>query len=74
MKWKLKMGVYCTFLLGTINIIFCLVRFITIQTSTVDNVIPLSLVGVYHPSPEVYQANTYPLQSFGALSTATSVL
>ncbi|KAH8729887.1 hypothetical protein BGZ61DRAFT_492057 [Ilyonectria robusta] len=47
MKWKLKMGVYCTFLLGTINIIFCLVRFITIQTSTVDNVIPLSLVELW---------------------------
>ncbi|KAF7557617.1 hypothetical protein G7Z17_g567 [Cylindrodendrum hubeiense] len=47
MKWKLKMGVYCTFLLGTINIIFCLVRFITIQTNTVNNVIPLSLVELW---------------------------
>lgn len=45
MKWKLKMGVYCTFLLGLINIIFCLVRFITIQTSQVNSRLPLSLVG-----------------------------
>ncbi|KAH7157306.1 hypothetical protein B0J13DRAFT_581522 [Dactylonectria estremocensis] len=47
LKWKLKMGVYCTFLLGLINIIFCLVRFITIATSTADSVAPLSLVELW---------------------------
>ncbi|KAH6880690.1 hypothetical protein B0T10DRAFT_540223 [Thelonectria olida] len=47
MKWKLKVGVYCTFLLGLINIIFCLVRFITIQTSQVNSRLPLSLVELW---------------------------
>ncbi|KAM5353052.1 hypothetical protein ACJZ2D_017069 [Fusarium nematophilum] len=43
LRKTIKLGVYCTFLLGIINISFCLVRLITIQTSQVDNALPLSL-------------------------------
>ncbi|KAK7428278.1 hypothetical protein QQZ08_005175 [Neonectria magnoliae] len=47
MKWKLKVGVYCTFLLGIVNIVVCLVRFTTIETSVVRDSIPLSLVEIW---------------------------
>lgn len=41
---SLKIGVYCTFGLGIINMTFSLVRFITIQTAPVE-VLPFGLVG-----------------------------
>ncbi|KAF6827609.1 archaeal flagellin n-terminal-like domain-containing protein [Colletotrichum plurivorum] len=42
----LKIGVYCTFALGIINMTFSLVRFITIQTATVDD-LPFGLVQLW---------------------------
>ncbi|KAH6972899.1 hypothetical protein BKA56DRAFT_691521, partial [Ilyonectria sp. MPI-CAGE-AT-0026] len=44
MKTMMKTGVYCTFLLGLVNITFCLVRFVTIQTSLVNDAVPVSLI------------------------------
>lgn len=41
----MKTGVFCTFLLGIINMVFCLVRFISVETAAVDSSVPLSLVG-----------------------------
>ncbi|KAM5344620.1 hypothetical protein ACJ41O_013155 [Fusarium nematophilum] len=41
---SMKTGVFCTFLLGIINMVFCLVRFIQVQTSTVGSSVPLSLI------------------------------
>ncbi|KAM5347297.1 hypothetical protein ACJ41O_010302 [Fusarium nematophilum] len=43
-KRALRLGIYFTFLLGTINIAFCLVRFITIQRAGEDYSISLSTI------------------------------
>ncbi|KAF9872750.1 hypothetical protein CkaCkLH20_09613 [Colletotrichum karsti] len=45
-KRALKIGVYCTFGLGIINMTFSLVRFITIQTASVDY-LPFGLVELW---------------------------
>ncbi|KAH8686294.1 hypothetical protein BGZ61DRAFT_296845, partial [Ilyonectria robusta] len=47
MKTMMKTGVYCTFLLGLVNITFCLVRFVTIQTSLVNDAVPVSLISLW---------------------------
>ncbi|KAM5358992.1 hypothetical protein ACJZ2D_014817 [Fusarium nematophilum] len=47
MKKMVKAGVYCAFLLGTINIAFCLIRFITIQSSIVGEAAPISVVDLW---------------------------
>ncbi|KAH6867697.1 hypothetical protein B0T10DRAFT_419501, partial [Thelonectria olida] len=44
---SMKTGVFCTFLLGIINIVFCLVRFIHVQISTVGSSVPLSLIALW---------------------------
>ncbi|KAM5357618.1 hypothetical protein ACJZ2D_016086 [Fusarium nematophilum] len=41
---SMKMGVFCTFLLGIVNMVFCLVRFTSVQTAAVDSSAPLSLI------------------------------
>jgi hypothetical protein len=46
MKKTVLAGVYCAFLLGIINIVFCLLRFITIQISVDGQGPSLSLVGM----------------------------
>ncbi|KAH7125902.1 hypothetical protein EDB81DRAFT_860589 [Dactylonectria macrodidyma] len=48
MKRWMKTGVYCTFLLGLINITFCLLRFVTIQTSVVNNGVPMSIISLWN--------------------------
>ncbi|KAF4425049.1 hypothetical protein F53441_14197 [Fusarium austroafricanum] len=47
MKLAMKLGVYCTFLLGLINMVFCIVRFVSVQTATVDSKAALSLVDLW---------------------------
>jgi len=47
MKRALKAGVYCTFLLGIINIAFCLTRFLTLQEGAFTSTPSLSLVGQF---------------------------
>ncbi|KAH7136925.1 hypothetical protein B0J13DRAFT_82584 [Dactylonectria estremocensis] len=48
MKRWMKTGVYCTFLLGLINITFCLLRFITIETSAVNEGVSMSLISLWN--------------------------
>ncbi|KAJ3512517.1 hypothetical protein NM208_g15314 [Fusarium decemcellulare] len=43
-KKALKLGIYLTFLLGTINIAFCLIRFVNIQRAGEDYSISLSTI------------------------------
>ncbi|KAF4980531.1 hypothetical protein FZEAL_3466 [Fusarium zealandicum] len=43
-KRALQLGIYFTFLVGTINIAFCLVRFVTIQKAGEDYTISLSTI------------------------------
>jgi hypothetical protein len=46
MSRKMRLGVYCTFLLGLVNIAFSLTRFLTIHlASSIDDIPALSLVG-----------------------------
>lgn len=44
MKWAMKAGIYCTFLLGFVNLSFCVVRFTTIERADGDQSVPLSLI------------------------------
>ncbi|KAH8734169.1 hypothetical protein BGZ61DRAFT_491579 [Ilyonectria robusta] len=46
MKRSLKVGVYSTFLLGIINIIFDTIRFATIKASAIDTQISISTIGL----------------------------
>lgn len=45
MRRTLKLGLYCTFLLGVIDIGFDILRFVTIQLSLVRAATPITLVG-----------------------------
>lgn len=47
LKTSLKVGVYCTFLLGGITMIICIVRIVTLETSEVRNNVSLSLMGKF---------------------------
>lgn len=47
MKRSLKVGVYSTFLLGIINIIFDTIRFATIKASAIDTQISISTIGIF---------------------------
>lgn len=68
----LRLGIYFTFLLGTINIAVCLVRFIAIQQAGEDYSISLSTIGTFlQPSPTC-RADFNTSQSFGAPSMSMS--
>ncbi|KAL8314648.1 hypothetical protein RB593_008317 [Gaeumannomyces tritici] len=47
MKRTMKAGIYCTFLLGLLNLTICVVRFATIQGAGSDQSVPLSLVDLW---------------------------
>ncbi|KAH7008954.1 hypothetical protein EDB80DRAFT_452168 [Ilyonectria destructans] len=47
MRSSLKVGVYETFLLGIINIIFDTIRFATIKASAIDTEISISTIGLW---------------------------
>ncbi|KAK6206703.1 hypothetical protein QIS74_13191 [Colletotrichum tabaci] len=53
---SLKIGVYCTFGLGIINMTFSLVRFITIQTAPVE-ALPFGLVEIIHMDAFDFKSN-----------------
>lgn len=55
LRRRLRYSLYATFLLGLINIIFCVVRFAQIEQYGGDLVITISLVGKY------FQMKTLPL-------------
>jgi hypothetical protein len=47
MRPAVKIGLYCTFALGLINLIFCLTRFLTIQIASEQvQFLSLSLIGM----------------------------
>lgn len=48
LRRRLRYSLYATFLLGIINIVFCVVRFAQIQQYGGDLVITISLVGKYY--------------------------
>ncbi|KAM5354950.1 hypothetical protein ACJ41O_001596 [Fusarium nematophilum] len=50
---SMKMGVFCTFLLGIVNMVFCLVRFTSVQTAAVDSSAPLSLISCIRPNSDI---------------------
>ncbi|KAL8408381.1 hypothetical protein RB594_006986 [Gaeumannomyces avenae] len=47
MKRAMKAGIYCTFLLGLLNLSICIVRFVTILSADGDQSVPLSLVELW---------------------------
>ncbi|KAH8688153.1 hypothetical protein BGZ61DRAFT_452838 [Ilyonectria robusta] len=47
LRMTLKIGVYCTFLLGLINIVFDVLRFVPIQASQVGNSASISLIALW---------------------------
>ncbi|KAH6976332.1 hypothetical protein BKA56DRAFT_589456 [Ilyonectria sp. MPI-CAGE-AT-0026] len=47
MRWTLRIGLYCTFLLGIINIIFDTFRFVLIRTSYVGQPISTGLITLW---------------------------
>ncbi|KAH8734210.1 hypothetical protein BGZ61DRAFT_442288 [Ilyonectria robusta] len=48
LKTSLKVGVYCTFLLGGITMIICIVRLVTLEASEVRNNLSLSLMVLWN--------------------------
>ncbi|KAL8382183.1 hypothetical protein RB595_006119 [Gaeumannomyces hyphopodioides] len=47
MKRAMKVGIYCTFLLGLLNLSICIVRFATIESADGDKSVPLSLIDLW---------------------------
>lgn len=56
LKTSLKVGVYCTFLLGGITMIICIVRIVTLEVSEVQNNLSLSLMGKFCHIQSIFHA------------------
>lgn len=60
LKTSLKVGVYCTFLLGGITMIICIVRLVTLEASEVRNNLSLSLMGKFCHVQFIFYASKKP--------------